>query len=270
MEDTITSFNRLNRSERTPSGLVKNHWYFTIRHVPLHPAGNMVQIINPESRFQVCTDRNEILSLPTIAAQADVIVPLLLETFVKGVNRGSDGRADPNFPPFAPFSWGTRNPNLARAVETKLRALGVRADLCNVLPGTKEQGEVADETFRRVMDLLINKMGYELPKQADQGRVICGGCWKDSSWFSAGLMKCARCNTKSYCSRDCQRKDWHEHKKECGQSGGTSIGRQFSSMTGQALDPIDYYYKSAHTVPEAKVLAGSINLSLPPKSGGLS
>lgn len=273
MADTVTSFNRLDRSEYAPSGLVRNHWYFTVRHVPLHPAGDMVQIINPESHFQVCTDPKQILSLPTIGAQTDVIVPLLLETFLKGVNRGPDGlpnEADPQVPSFAPFSWGTRSPNLARAVEVKLRALGVRADLCTVQPGTREQDEAADESWSKMMDLLINNLGTPLPKRASQGRVICGGCKKDSSWFSAGLKKCSRCNTESYCSRDCRKRNWKQHKKACGNSGGTSDGQQSSSTTGQALDPFDYYQKVAHTVPEAKVLADSISLPLPPRGGGLS
>lgn len=272
MADTVTSFNRLNRPERAPSGLVGNHWYFAIRHVPLQPAGDIVQIINPESHFQVCTDRSQILSLPNLAAQADVIVPLLLETFIKGVHRGPDGLptvSDPQVPSFAPFSWGTRSPGLARAVETKLRALGVRADLCTVQPGTKEQDEAADESWSKVMDVLINNLETADPNQASQGRSICGSCKKDSSWFSAGLMKCSRCNTQSYCSRDCQKKDWKQHKKSCGQRG-TSDGQQSSSTTGQALDPVDYYHKVAHTVPEAKVLADSINLPLPPRGGGLS
>lgn len=272
MADTVTSFNGLSRSEHTPSGLAKNHWYFTIRHVPLRPAGDMVQIVNPESHFQVCTDPTEILSLPTIAAQTDVIVPLLLETFVKGVNRGPDGLPNgtsPQLPSFAPFSWGTRNPDLARAVEVKLRALGVREELCTVQPGTKEQDKAADESWSKMMDLLINKLEAALPDQADAGRVICDGCKKDSSWFSAGLMKCSGCNTKFYCSRDCQKKDWKLHKKTCGKSGGTSKGQQSSSTTGQILDSYEYYHKVAHTVPEAKVLAESIGLPLPPRGGGI-
>lgn len=270
MADVVTSFNRLSRSERTPSGLAQNHWYFAVRHVPLHPAGDMVQVINPESRFQHCTNPKQILSLPTIAAQADVIAPLLLETFLKGLNRGQDGRVDPRIPTFAPFSWGTRSANLARAVEIKLRVLGVRADLCTVQPGTKEQDDVADETFGEMMSLIINKTRTGLPEQAGHGRLICGGCKKDSSWFSAGLMKCSRCNTKSYCSRDCQKKDWKQHKMTCGRDGGISDGQQSSSTTGQASDPFDYYNKVAHTVPEAKALAESINLPLPPRGGGIS
>jgi hypothetical protein len=241
--------------------------------VPLHPAGDIVQIVNPQSKVQVCTDQKQILSLPTIAAQTDILMPLLLETFIKGVHRSPHGLpngADPRFPSFAPFSWGTRSSDLARAVETKLRALGVRADLCTVQPGTKEQAEVADESWNTMMDQVIKNLGTALLEQASQGRVICGGCKKDSSWFNAGLMKCSRCNAESYCSRDCQTSEWKQHKKTCGKSGGISVGQPSSPTTGQTLDPSNYYHKVAHTVPEAKSLADSINLPLPPRGGGLS
>lgn len=272
MTDTVSSFNRLDRPERTPSNLIRNHWYFTIRHVPLHPVGDIVQIVNTESNFQVCTHRVQILSLPTIAAQTNILVLLLLETFIKGVHRGPDGLpvgTDPRFRSFAPFSWGTRSPQLACALETKLRALGVREDLCTVQPGTKEEAEAADKTWNTMMDKVVEQLGTALPNEARPGRVICGGCNKDSSWFSAGLMKCSRCNAESYCSRECQKSQWKVHKKACGKSLGISVV-QPSSSTGQAMDPSDYYHKVAHTAPEAKALADSINLPLPPRGGGLS
>ncbi|KUJ11649.1 uncharacterized protein LY89DRAFT_722756 [Mollisia scopiformis] len=241
MAHLVASFNRLDRSKQLPSGLLKNHWYFTI--------------INTESRFQITTDRTQILSLPTDAAQTDVIVPLLLGTFVKGLHRGSDILPD-DVPPFAPFSWGTRSPDLARAIEVKLRALGVRLDLCTVQPGTKEQGEVADESWIKVMDLVTNTLGTALPQQASQGR-----CWFDEMFpVQQSILLLP----------ECQRSDWKEHKKACGERSRTSNGQQSSSMSGQALEPSDYYHRVARTIPEAKVLADSINLPLPPRGGGLS
>ena len=265
MGDIVASFNRLNRPERILVGTVRNHWYFTIRHMPFYPAGDRVQITNTESRWHISTDQKQILSLPTLAARVDIIVPLILETFVKGVHRLPDGRPNPSLPTYAPFSWGTKSPELARAVEKKLRALCVRADLCTVMPGIKEQNDIADESWMQFMNSMVN-MGMALPEQASPGRVICGGCKKDSSWFSDGLMKCSKCNTKSYCSRGCQRGDWKEHKKVCGESND----QQSSSSAAQPMDPSEYYHKVAHTVQEAKILADSISLPLPPRGGSLS
>lgn len=41
--------------------------------------------------------------------------------------------------------------------------------------------------------------------------VCCSVCGKSSS----NLKKCGACNQTWYCSEDCQRKDWNEHKKVC-------------------------------------------------------
>lgn len=233
----------------------------------------MIQIFNPASSYQACSDPVEIFSLPSIDAQADAIVPALLGLYVRGVdyvNTPSLQGRIPRTPPFAPFSWGTKNSELARAIEAKLRTLGVREELCTVQSGTTEEGKGADEAFGKVMTELMRGMGSVLPTQASPGRAICGGCKKDSSWFSGGLLKCSRCGNQSYCSRDCQKKDWRQHKNTCGNSGGSAGPGSSSTSTGRALDPYEYYHKVAHTVPEAKTLADSINLPLPPTGGGLS
>lgn len=43
---------------------------------------------------------------------------------------------------------------------------------------------------------------------------VCAGCGK---WDTDGakLSRCARCATVMYCSRECQAKDWKEHRKVC-------------------------------------------------------
>ncbi|KAJ3016877.1 UNVERIFIED_CONTAM: hypothetical protein HDU68_011968 [Siphonaria sp. JEL0065] len=49
-----------------------------------------------------------------------------------------------------------------------------------------------------------------------------GGCWtcgKLACDDGTKLLKCVKCGAASYCSRDCQIKDWKEgHKSECGKS----------------------------------------------------
>ncbi|KAK4903877.1 hypothetical protein LTR66_017965, partial [Elasticomyces elasticus] len=43
----------------------------------------------------------------------------------------------------------------------------------------------------------------------------CTVCSKPSTSLPQGLKRCAKCHTQSYCSRECQKKAWSVHKKEC-------------------------------------------------------
>ncbi|MCJ1251942.1 hypothetical protein MMC30_009180 [Trapelia coarctata] len=45
----------------------------------------------------------------------------------------------------------------------------------------------------------------------------CRVCGKDKAEGGKGLLKCARCQAVRYCSTECQRGDWKEHKKGCKQ-----------------------------------------------------
>jgi len=42
-----------------------------------------------------------------------------------------------------------------------------------------------------------------------QGDSVCNRCLK------VAAKKCANCETVRYCSRECQRRDWKEHKRIC-------------------------------------------------------
>ncbi|TVY80494.1 hypothetical protein LSUE1_G003483 [Lachnellula suecica] len=254
MADAVATFNRLRRPEYI--GKIRNHWHFAIRDIPFLGKGHdVVQFVVPDSRQSLCTDPGQIPPSPTIAEQIDILVPFILKSFIGGTDSDS----------FAPFSWGTRSSELARAVETKLRVLGVREDLCIVQPSTKKEDEAADGAWSTEMDLMMKTLGSKLPTQASQDRVICGGCSKDSSRISGGLIKCKTCNSQPYCSDECLREDWKHHKETCGKSG-TTDGQQSSSTTDQSLLPCNYYHKIAFTFPEARVLAESIKLPLPSKS----
>ena len=49
-----------------------------------------------------------------------------------------------------------------------------------------------------------------------QGTPSCDACGAAGS-PEAKLMKCGQCHLASYCSRDCQKKDWKSHKLVCGE-----------------------------------------------------
>lgn len=42
--------------------------------------------------------------------------------------------------------------------------------------------------------------------------IICSGCYK---WNPGNFMRCSRCKSACYCSRECQVRDWSMHKKKC-------------------------------------------------------
>lgn len=51
-----------------------------------------------------------------------------------------------------------------------------------------------------------------------EGLNECHHCGKDKKEDGKELMKCSRCRIARYCSSECQRGDWKEHKKVCGTS----------------------------------------------------
>ena len=43
----------------------------------------------------------------------------------------------------------------------------------------------------------------------------CTSCGSKTDKNGKALSRCARCKLRSYCSKDCQKKHWPEHKAEC-------------------------------------------------------
>lgn len=48
----------------------------------------------------------------------------------------------------------------------------------------------------------------------------CASCAKTAG-PGVNLKRCAKCLTTQYCSRDCQKADWKQHKKSCAQNAST-------------------------------------------------
>jgi hypothetical protein len=150
---TVDAFNNLIRSKLLPMqpntlpiDVATNHWDFCVRHIPLgfESPGDYLQIVQHDLYFDHCEPPTQILSLPTLAAQAEVIVPMLLGAFVRGMLTEGWHPDVPALPPFAPWSWSTNDAALARCIEVRLRELGVRPELCTVQPATYDENGVED------------------------------------------------------------------------------------------------------------------------------
>ncbi|TFK74181.1 hypothetical protein BDN72DRAFT_103975 [Pluteus cervinus] len=64
-----------------------------------------------------------------------------------------------------------------------------------------------------------NARNDQNPRTVDAAKDVCSGCGKTAAELSkAGkpkLMVCGRCKTVSYCSQECQRAAWKNHKQRC-------------------------------------------------------
>ena len=235
LQELVRAFNKLPRSPKTPSGLVDDHWHFTVRHVPLKPPGDLLHLVNPPSEYTHTEGPAQILSIDSTASRADVVLPMLLRTFVNNM-----GVSDPRFAPRAPWSWGTGDEDLAKELERKLKQVGVRSELCTIKVGDEKSMEISDQVWIRVFENLQSLAG---PK--------CTQCTKAAP-NNGKLQVCGRCKTVQYCSKDCQKANWKEHKAVC-----KYIAKDPS------VDAIDYYQMFAPHSPEAQSLAAEIGLSLP-------
>jgi splicing suppressor protein 51 len=52
----------------------------------------------------------------------------------------------------------------------------------------------------------------------------CAHCNKTEAQLSEPLKTCAKCKIATYCSRDCQKAEWKDHKKLCGRGASASSG----------------------------------------------
>jgi hypothetical protein len=235
LQELVRTFNKLPRSPKTPSGLVDDHWHIAIRHVPLKPPGDLLHLVNPGSQYTHFEGPAQILSVEPATSRADVVLPMLLRSFVNSM-----GESDPRVTPRGPWSWGTGDEELAKALEEKLKAAGVRDELCMIKVGDAKDMVIEEEVWVSVFDKMKLREG---PK--------CSQC-KNPPSGDGKLQVCSRCRKVQYCSRDCQKADWKEHKVVCKYlAKDPSIGA------------LDYYQNFAPHFPEAQELADEIGLSLP-------
>ncbi len=219
----VKAFNNLSRSPKTPSGQVDNHWQFAVHHVALAPPGDLLHLINPGSFLTHTEGPAQIFIRPSTATQADLILPLLLRPFVTSMGASSD---DSQVAPFAPWSWGTSDKNLAKALEERLISAGVRRELCNILVGDEKMIAIEQDGWLKL-----------LSKTTQSDNLRCRNCDQTGT-----LQHCARCAEARYCSRACQRADWINHKPQCSQpSSWTAEAQALGSELGLTLPPSGHW-----------------------------
>lgn len=67
---------------------------------------------------------------------------------------------------------------------------------------------------------------------ASVGEPSCANCQKTEEELSAPLKRCAKCQTTTYCSRDCQKGHWKIHKKSCASNAAANA----SGSTGTSSE----------------------------------
>lgn len=283
MEKLVRSFNSLPRPERTATGL-PNHWAFAVRHVSLKPQGDVVVVVQPWSHTLLgpVAGPAQILTLADNAAMAHAIVPHLLQAFVKRAHmEPTTGMMVPDMgiEVIAPWSWATEDTGLANAIGSALKQHGVRGELCRVYTINPEQRGALKEGWSRLMGAMMKTIGMDAGRKQEivaaldpvSGRnaiSVCYNCYETAS-RSAALRWCEACGRVRYCSTECQSRDWKRHKPACQQpSSGELPGLLLSSGVSE-MDAQAYYNTTAHTVPEARALASTLNFTLPKGDGAM-
>ncbi|CAK6964204.1 putative protein MSS51 homolog%2C mitochondrial [Scomber scombrus] len=105
------------------------------------------------------------------------------------------------------------------------------------------EGKNKGISFRNYKDM-FNKM--------EETFKFCTGCNKLPEHLTEGqsLKRCVKCLNVYYCTKDCQRKDWPQHKKVCKKLRLVGIDRlvEWLSFTGNLPFPTKKWCKSAAEV----------------------
>lgn len=274
MDEILNSFNRLPRPRMTPSGL-PNHWVFAVRHVSLQPPGDVVAVIHP-SDLTVRMGIGQIPSASNALEKARALLPLLLNAFVVGDQR--PGQPPPvDQPLYAPWTWATEDPELAKALEDCLSQHGFVNELWRVGIWSQVEKDIMDlmwsHTYRKLTALF--DQGGQSPRPqlpvASGDSTRCHGCGMSNDGFSFPLKKCSACGKAWYHSQDCQRKHWKEHKPACLANRPANTAAPESSTSGgeSMFGALAYFNTTARSSPEAQALMRTLYLGFPSSLGVL-
>lgn len=75
--------------------------------------------------------------------------------------------------------------------------------------------ELSDDQLYDLVQLAYKGVG-DIASDSDFNIVkACFTCHKNEQEIGKESSQCAKCKIINYCSKECQRKDWKGHKKEC-------------------------------------------------------
>lgn len=238
--------------------------------------------VHPGSEFLLHGGPGQILSSSNVSEKAQALLPFLLDAFIRG-SQSPFGSQPTDPPPFAPWTWATEDPELAKALEECLSHHGVVNELCRVGICSDDEKSILEKAWPGVywsirnIDLMANLMG-RAPQLARYHPALgdsttCHGCGMSGESFSEPLKKCSACGQAWYHSQDCQRKHWKEHKPTClaqrpqntnaDRNPGAGTSASSPSAAGSKLHAHKYYNTTARSSPEAQALMNTVYLSFP-------
>ncbi|RJE23429.1 hypothetical protein PHISCL_04237 [Aspergillus sclerotialis] len=233
----VQALNKLPRPKTTPSGF-PNCWHFTIKTLPMNPPDDLDFLVHLPSGQSIEEGRTKIHTLPSPVAKAKVITPLLLEAFVASLATGAHGETIPGVSAFVPWEWSTRDKKLAKALEKRLKELGVRNELCTVHVATERDEILASDVWQSWKSSLLGQMTGDPVMQAMMSQDNAAPDVRPPGTVIGS-----------------EAADWKEHKKSCRNVNEGSAGKN-------NLDSFEYYRSVARTNPKAQELGRSLNLTI--------
>lgn len=77
------------------------------------------------------------------------------------------------------------------------------------------KADAQPELFRAEAEKLIASfanLGSKAPKHANS---VCGACGASAKPNGSALLTCSECKKRHYCSAQCQKEEWKDHKNMC-------------------------------------------------------
>ncbi|CAG8981260.1 hypothetical protein HYALB_00003858 [Hymenoscyphus albidus] len=161
LQAAVEAFNKLPRHKMIPSSTAAsqklNHWQSSLRIISRRLSfPDLIYFISPNNHLWYHAVPNYSIRISRLKPtdQVDIVVFLILKSFVKGILTGQDA----HLLPFAPWTWSCDDTALTQGIRSKLIALGVRRELCLVKSASEQECQEADHRWNTEKTLVLNPM----------------------------------------------------------------------------------------------------------------